>query len=80
MTKVASNLFVILLPFKNATHMKVSILEADNMPACYATPIINQFLKLLEENAHFVDVSENIIDSIIENVFEKMIYSQSGAY
>lgn len=76
MSKVASTLFVILLPFKNATH----ILEADNMFACYVAPIINQSLKLLEEDVQFVDVSENIIDSINEKVFERMIHSQSGAY
>lgn len=52
MTTTASTLFVILLPFKNATH----ILEADNMPACYVSPIINQALKIFEENAQIMNV------------------------
>ena len=73
-TLAAQTLFVILLPFSIATHL----LEADNLPAAYAVPIINDAIKLFEENCESFSISDSIKESIIECINRRMKFSQSG--
>lgn len=76
LTKTASILYVLLLPFKYATNA----LEADNMPASYVIPIVNEALKLFDQYSKSIKISKEIINSIKDNVYARMFNSQSGHY
>lgn len=59
-TKTIATLFIILLPFKNACLL------------CYVASVIEQSLKILEENAQFINILILELQTIVKKNMSKI--------